>query len=76
MSYHFENYRIRNEALGQTCGHHHHTRAKALQCIDRMGWKPCDCVVETFSGDDENMNHKKGRQPSCRRHPELGRGEE
>lgn len=50
------NFRIRNDALGETCGHHHHSRDKALGCIVHMGWDPDDCTVEMF---DDNRNRKR-----------------
>ena len=55
------NFRIRNSLTGATCGHHHHTREKALACIPHMGWDPEDCMVEMFRDDKErktSMHHK------------------
>lgn len=61
------NLRARNIATGETCGHHHHTREKALECVERMGWNPDDCTIEEFydNGDRKaSMHHrpKNGRR--------------
>lgn len=60
------NFRIRNTATGETCGHHHHTRDKALQCVCHMGWDPGSCVVEEFCDE-------KGRKTSMHHRPRTGR---
>lgn len=60
------NIRARNMATGETCGHHHHSREKALECIVSMGWDPLDCVVEEF-------NDKNDRKGSLHHKPKHGR---
>ena len=55
------NYRLRNLATGETCGHHHHSQEKAQECIERFAWDPSDCVVERFTGADENAGKNSWR---------------
>ena len=62
MSRRRPNYPVRNVALGADCGHHHHTREKALLCMATLGWNPKVCLVEQFyEGDDRKASiHHKG----------------
>lgn len=46
------NYHAVNTLTGQTCGHHHHSIAKAKQCIDWFGWNDCG-IVEKFADSKE-----------------------